>query len=315
MISVKRPRKLSSIRELPALILLLSVVGWLWFARPAFRNHDNLMVVSQEAAQLGIMACGEAMVILTGGIDLSIAATLALSGCAAGWSLKAGVPVTLSVSIGLLVGAGAGWLNGLLITWRRFPPLLATLGTFLLYRAIANVATSANPFNDLPSGFLILGKGWFPFFLFLAILALCSVLLNRTRYGRHLVAVGGSQQAARLTGVPVNGILRKVYLTAGLCAAISGLIMSAGNNNAQWTLADGWELDVIAAVVIGGVRLTGGEGSILGAGLGALIIVVLRSALFYSGVDTTQYGLITGAVILLAALAEQARRSQQRGAR
>src|SRR5204863_1196015 len=117
--------------------------------------------------------------------------------------------------------------------------------------------------------------------------------------------------AARLSGVRVDSTLRRVYLLSGFCAAVAGLLMAAGANNAQWGLAEGWELEVIAAVVIGGVRLTGGEGSVIGAGLGALIIVVLRNALFLSGVPTERYGLITGAVILLAALAEQLRRSRQ----
>jgi len=143
---------------------------------------------------------------------------------------------------------------------------------------------------------------------------LCAVVLARARFGRHVVAVGGSESAVRLSGVPVDPILRRVYLASGLCASLAGLIMAAAANNAQWNLAEGWELEVIAAVVIGGVRLTGGEGSVVGAALGALIVVVLRNALFLSGVAPERYGLITGGVILLAALVEQFRRGRQEAA-
>jgi ribose/xylose/arabinose/galactoside ABC-type transport system permease subunit len=225
--------------------------------------------------------------------------------------MMGGWPWPLSFVLGLLSGSAAGWINGALITYRRLSPLLVTLSMLLLFRAVTNVATGAVPYNQLPDGFKILGKGYTPFAIFVVLLTLYSVLLLKSRFGRRVVAVGGSEQAARLSGVPVDGVLRRVYLLCGLCAALAGLLMSAAGNNAQWNLAEGWELDVIAAVVIGGVRLTGGEGSVLGAGLGAMIIVVLRNALFLSGIPVEQYGLVTGTVILLAALAEQFRRMRQ----
>ena len=131
------------------------------------------------------------------------------------------------------------------------------------------------------------------------------------RLGRRIIAVGASESAVRLSGVNTQAVLRLVYLLCGACAGLAGLLMGAATNSAQANLADGYELDVISAVVIGGVRLTGGEGSILGAALGALIIVVMRNALFLYGLPTEQYGLITGAIILIAAFAEQARRNRE----
>jgi ribose transport system permease protein len=299
------------IRELPALLLLLMVLVWVLAAKPAFRTPENLAQVGQEAGLLGILACGEALVILTGGIDLSIGAAVAVAACVAGWRMTGGAPWPAAALLGLLAGGLAGWINGALITYRRLPPILVTLASLLLYRAGTNVATGAVPFNQLPDGFLALGRGFTPFLVFLVVTAAFAVVLARARFGRRVVAVGGSEQAARLSGVPVNPILRRVYLLSGLCAGLAGLLTSAATNSAQWNLADGWELDVIASVVIGGVRLTGGEGSVLGAALGALIIVALRNALFLSGVPNEQYGLITGAVILLAALAEQFRRVRE----
>lgn len=303
--------RLNAVRELPAAAMLVAVTVWIAATRASFHTYANLAQVGQEGALIGIMACGEALVILTGGIDLSVGAILALSACSAGSLMMAGWPVAGAVLVGLAAGSVCGWINGALITYRRLPPILSTLSTLLIYRAITNIETRAEPFNQLPRAFRQLGVGFLPFVIFIGIVVIFAAVLARMRFGRRVVAIGGSDEAVRLSGVAVDVVLRRVYMLSGLCAAISGLIMSAAANNAQWNLADGWELEVIAAVVIGGVRLTGGQGSVIGAALGALIIVVLRNALFLSGVPTERYGLVTGAVILAAAMAEQMRRMRR----
>lgn len=304
-------RSVLKVRELPALFVLLVVVGWLYVTKPQFHTPENLTQVGSEVGLLGILACGEALVILTGGIDLSVGAILAMSACAGGVRMMAGTPWPLAALLSLLVAGAGGWINGALITYRRLTPILTTLATLLLFRAITNIATGAVPYNNLPEGFKGIGRGNIPLLCFLLLVGLLALMLARARFGRRIMALGGSEQATRLSGVPTDAVLRRVYLLSGLCAGVAGLLMSAGANTAQWNLGDGWELEVIAAVVIGGVRLTGGEGSLLGVALGAAIIVVLRNALFLSGVPTEQYGLITGAVILLAALTEQMRRSRE----
>jgi ribose transport system permease protein len=312
----KRAFNVGSIRELPAGLLLLFVLIWMFLTNHAFRLPANLIQLSEDAGILGIMACGEAFVILTGGIDLSVAAILALSSCAAGYTMTTyGIAWPLAAFIGLAVGALAGWLNGAMITYRRLPPILVTLATLLLFRSLTNVLTGAVPYNQLPAGFVYIGTGLIPFTVFVLVTLGCSLYLSRARYGRWTIAVGSSEQASRLSGIPTGRVLRLVYALAGLTAALAGLLMSAQSNNAQWTLADGWELDVIAAVVIGGVRLSGGEGSVIGAALGAMIIMALRNALFLNGIPSEQYGLITGGVILLAAAAEQIRRVRMQKAR
>lgn len=292
--------------------MLLGTLTCLLLTTPAFRTPDNLAVVAQDAGILGIMACGEALVILTAGIDLSIGSTLAMSACVAGSAMMRGLTWPVAVVLGLLVGYLGGTLNGALVTYRRLPPIIVTLATLLLYRGLTNVATGAAPYNLLPESFKQIGRGFVPLGALLLISVALWVTLGYTRFGRHVMAVGGSASAARLSGVAVPSISRRVYALAGLLTACAGLLLAAANGNAQWTLADGWELDVIAAVVIGGVRLTGGEGSMLGAALGAMIIVILRNALFLSGVPVEQYGLITGAVIVVAALTEQWRRRVER---
>lgn len=305
---------LARIRELPALALLVGVLVWISATKASFRTHENLTQLGQEAAFIGIMACGEALVILTGGIDLSVAAVLAASACFAGSRIAGGWPWPAACGAGLAISATAGYLNGALITFRKLPPILVTLAGLFVYRAVTNIGTGAVPYNNLPEGFKHLGQGEWPFCVFVIVVLICAVLLSMSRFGRRVVATGGSEVSTRLSGVPVDAVLRRVYLIAGLLAGVAGLLMAAATNSAQWNLAEGWELDVIAAVVIGGVRLTGGEGSVIGAGLGALIIVVLRNALFLSGVPVERYGLITGTVILLAAMAEQLRRTRQAAA-
>ena len=309
--ALRQPPAALKIRELPALLVLTLALVWLFATKSSFRTPENLSQVGLQIGLLGILAMGEGLVILTGGIDLSVGAVLAMSACVAGARMSAGTPWPVAVIMALAVGALGGFINGALITYRKLTPILTTLSTLLVFRALTNIWTGAIPYNQLPEGFNKLGRGQMPFLFFLVVVSLFAVGLARSRFGRRVVAVGGSEQSARLSGVPTDAIIRRVYVAAGLCAALAGLLMSAGANNAQWNLGEGWELEVIAAVVIGGVRLTGGEGSLIGAAIGAAIIVVLRNALFLSGVPTDQYGLITGAVIIIAALTEQFRRARE----
>jgi ribose transport system permease protein len=295
------------------LVLLMAAVVWLTAALPTFRAPANLLNVGQQAGMLGIMVFGEALVILTGGIDLSVGAIAAMAACVAGSCMAGGMGWAAAVGLGLVTGAAAGWLNGALITYRGWPPILTTLATLLLYRSLANIFTGAKTYTPLPTGYTGLGTGWTPVLLFVGLLAVLAVAQARARFGRHVMAVGGAEQAARLTGLPTASILRRVYLLSGLFAAAGGILLSASANAATWDIANEYELQVIAAVVIGGVRLTGGEGSLIGAALGAVIIVVMQNALILYGRPVEQYGLITGIIILLAAFAEQARRSREAG--
>jgi ribose/xylose/arabinose/galactoside ABC-type transport system permease subunit len=299
--------RLGRTRELPALAMLMLVIGWMALKQPKFFSPENLATLAQDAGYLGMLACGEAFVILTGGVDLSVGAVLAMSACISGSRMMAGMAWPAASLMGLAAGAFAGWLNGAMVTMRKLPPILVTLATLLIFRAGTNVATGAVPYNNLPDPVKFIGKGWIPFSLFLVVLSAFAVALARMRFGRNVAAVGGSEQSARLSGVRTDRVIRTCYVLSGLCAALAGLLAAGGGNNAQWNLAENWELEVIAAVVIGGVRLTGGEGSVIGAGIGALIIVVLRNALFLMGIAPERYGLITAVVILLAALAEQMR--------
>lgn len=248
-------------RELPLLLLALLVCVGMAAWVPAFRTSGNLTVVGQNAAFIGVMACGEGVVILSGGLDLSVGSMLALSSCATAAALAAGCAWPLAALVGLLAGSGAGAVNGALITTRRLPPILTTLATLLLFRHGTSLLTRARNYGPFPDAFNRLGSGWTPALLFLLVTALFVLTARRTRFGRWILALGGSEQAARLSGVPVDRVKRAAYLLSGLCAGLAGLITMAFNNNAQSTAGQGYELDVIAACVVGGVRITGGDGS------------------------------------------------------
>ncbi|HZO89912.1 MAG TPA: ABC transporter permease [Chthonomonadaceae bacterium] len=314
-----------TLRELPTLLLLL-VVGALMAApipdlhlpgrlgaflaswhniSTAFRSPGNLTTLGQNAAFIGIMACGEGLVILSGGLDLSVGSILALASCLTAMALAANWAWPLAALAGLAAGALAGAFNGAFITYRRQPPILTTLATLLLFRYGVSILSHARNYGPFPAEFNRIGAGWTPAVLFVLVTALFVVAMLRTPFGRWAIAVGGSELAARLSGVPVDRVKRATYLLSGLCAGLAGLITMAFNNNTQSTAGQGYELDVIAACVVGGVRITGGDGTVLGAALGALLIALLRDALILTGRPVEQYGLFTGAVILAAAALEQ----------
>ncbi len=298
-------------RELLTLVLVLLLCGLMAVFVPAFRGASNLRIVGEEAAYIGIMACGEGLVILSGGLDLSVGAIVAVSGCTTALVMAAGLAWPLAALCGLGAGALAGTLNGALITYRRLPSILITLATLLLFRHGTSLLTHARSFGPFPDAFDLIGTGWTPTILFVIITALFVVLTQRTRLGRWTLAVGGSEQAARLSGVPVGSVQRWAYLLSGLCAGMAGLIAMAFNNTTQSVVGEGAELNVIAACVVGGIRITGGEGSLLGAALGALLIALLRNALILTHRPREQSDLFVAAVILAAALLEQWRVRRQ----
>ncbi|HZT41728.1 MAG TPA: ABC transporter permease [Chthonomonadaceae bacterium] len=279
--------------------------GLHWDYARHFWTVTNLKVVGENAAFIGVMACGEGMVILSGGLDLSVGAILALASCAAAMALAAGWSWPLAVGVGLAAGTVAGFFNGALITYRRLPPIITTLATLLLFRHGTSILTHARSYGPFPDAFNRIGTDWIPAVLFAVCLALFILASLTIRFGRWVLAIGGGEQAARLSGIAVDRVKRWAYLLSGLCAGVAGLIVMAFNNNTQSSIGTGYELDVIAACVVGGVRITGGDGSILGAALGALLIALLRDALILAGRPAEQYGLFTGGVILAAALLEQ----------
>jgi ribose transport system permease protein len=302
-------------RELPILSALLALCLVMAVRVPAFRAVGNLATVGESAAVFGIMACGEATVLLGGGLDLSVGSILALSGCVCAAAMAAGLPWPVCALLCLAVGATAGVVNGLLVTYRRIPPILATLATLLLFRNGVSILTSSRNYGPFPPAFGQIGSGWSPSVLFVGVVLLFMTLTQCARMGRWILAVGGGETAARLSGEPTERVKRTAYLLCGLCAGLASLITAAFNNTMQSSVGQGYELDVIAACVVGGVRVTGGDGSVLGAALGALLIALVRDAFILTGRPEEQHGLIVGLVILAAALLERWRSGRALGVR
>lgn len=303
----------SRFRSLLALFLMVLALSLL---SDRFLTAENGWNILRQISVNLCLSIGMTLVILSGGIDLSVGAILGLAGAVAAGLLKNGQALPGTDSIlqfnpsgaivaGLLVGAAAGWINGFAITRFSLPPFVATLGMLSIARGLTMLWTGGFPVTGLGDSFGHLGTGTFigmpvPVWIMLALTGIFVVLTQRTRFGRHLYAVGGNERAARLTGLNVSRIKLAVYTIAGALAGVAGLIVTARLDSAQPNAGLGYELDSIAAVVIGGTSLAGGRGSVWGTVLGCLIIGVLNNGLFLLNVSPFWQQVIKGAVILLA---------------
>jgi ribose transport system permease protein len=299
-----------SLLALALMVLALSLIS------DRFFTPDNGWNILRQISVNLCLSIGMTLVIVSGGIDLSVGAILALAGAVAAGLLKSGVVLPAfdialqfttvgAVMAGILVGGGLGWVNGLAITRFQLPPFVATLGMLSIARGLTMLWTGGFPITGLGESFGHLGTGAFlgmpmPVWIMLGLAGVFVVVTRRTRFGRHLYAVGGNERAARLTGLPVNRVKIAVYTLGGALAGVAGLIVTARLDSAQPNAGLGYELDSIAAVVIGGTSLSGGRGSILGTVLGCLIIGVLNNGLFLLNVSPFWQQVIKGGVILLA---------------
>jgi ribose transport system permease protein len=299
-----------SLLALALMVLALSLLS------DHFLTADNGWNILRQISVNLCLSIGMTLVILSGGIDLSVGAILALAGAVAAGLLKNGIGIpALDVALkfttmgailaGLIVGGGLGWANGFAITRFQLPPFVATLGMLSIARGLTMLWTGGFPLTGLGDDFGRLGTGAFlgmpmPVWIMLALTAIFVVVTKRTRFGRHLYAVGGNERAARLTGLNVGRIKIAVYTLAGALAGVAGLIVTARLDSAQPNAGLGYELDSIAAVVIGGTSLSGGRGSVAGTVLGCLIIGVLNNGLFLLNVSPFWQQVVKGLVILLA---------------
>lgn len=296
---------------LVVLVVVLSILS------PFFFTVNNLFNVFQQIAVLAILALGSTAVIITGGIDLSVGSVLGLAGIVLGWvSVSMGLPVPVGIVAALLVASGVGLLNGLMITAGRLPPFIATLATLSIARGLALIISKGQPLSGYPSWFRALSSfdlfGVLPLsVLLVAVLYVAGwAYLKYRPSGRALYAIGGNEEVARLSGLRVNREKLKVYTVAGLMSGLGGLVLASRLNSAQPNAGVAAELDVIAAVVIGGASLSGGAGGMAGTLVGALIIGVLRNGLNLLDVSSFWQSVVIGAVIAAAVMTDTLRRRQ-----
>lgn len=288
---------------------LLALVLMLWAATPHFLTVSNLLNVLEQTAINSIVAVGMTFVIISGGIDLSVGSVLALAGIALGRALAAGLPAPLAIAVALGVGLACGLANGMLVTFGRLPPFIATLGMMSVARGAALMLAEGRPISGFSDGFRALATGRpftlpAPVAITAAIYAVAYFVLARTVFGRATYAIGGNEEAARLSGVSVRFHKTTVYGVAGLMAGAAAVILTARLNSAQPTAGTMYELDAIAATVIGGTSLLGGEGSLVGTLIGALIMGVLRNGLNLLNVSSFFQQVVIGLVIIGAVLVD-----------
>lgn len=284
---------------LAVLIIFMSLVA------PNFNRVDNLLNILRAISINAILAAGMTFVILTAGIDLSVGSTVAVSGVVAVLAAISGIPAPLAILIGMGAGALCGLINGALTAYLALAPFIVTLGMMTFLRGLAYTLTEGRPIVSSDLSFRLLGSGyWFgipiPVYIMVLVYVVAWFLLERTSYGRHVYAVGGNSKAARLAGVKVERITASVYVIAGTCAGIAGLIFAARVISAQPTAGQGYELDAIAAVVLGGTSLAGGRGRIIGTLVGSAILGVLTTGLVLLNVPFFTQLLVKGAVIIFA---------------
>lgn len=309
-----RERLSEVVSQLAAAGALIVVFVFLSFASPVFLSADNLFNIGSQTAVVAVIAIGMTLVIITAGIDLSVGSVSALSGVLGVMMMaQAGLPVPVAILGGTLVGATCGLVNGLLVSVGGLNPFIATLGMLTVARGLTFIVTNAVAVFGTPNSFRLLGQGVIgpipiPILVIVVVAVIGYIVLSRTRLGRYAYAMGSNLEAARLSGIPIRRYLTSVYVISGALAGFGGMIAASRVNSGQPNFGIGLELDVIAAAVIGGASLFGGQGTVVGTLIGAFLIALIRNGAVLLDVNTFYQQVIIGVVIWLAVFWDQYRR-------
>lgn len=302
----KQLQKLGPLLGLVIITVILAIVS------PSFLTLDNIFNVLRQVSINALIAFGMTFVILTGGIDLSVGSILALSSAVTAGLLASGMDPILAILIGLLAGAVMGAINGFIITKGKVAPFIATLATMTIFRGLTLVYTEGRPITGLSDSqiFELMGRGylsWIPVPVIWMLISYCILyfILKKTTFGRKVYAIGGNEEASILSGIRVDKVKIWIYSITGTLSALAGIILTSRLNSAQPTAGASYELDAIAAVVLGGTSLSGGKGWIFGTLIGALIIGVLNNGLNLMNVSSFYQQVVKGGVILLAVLLDR----------
>ena len=294
-------------RQYGTVIGLGALCAVLWALTPYFLTVSNLLNIAEQTSINAIVAAGMTFVIISGGIDLSVGSIVALSGVVLGTALQSGHALPIALFLALVVGIASGIANGALVSWGGLPPFIVTLGTMSIARGAALMYTEGRPISGFDATFrsLATGRAGFipaPVIAMALVYAVAHFVLTRTTFGRYVYAIGGNEEATRLSGVSVHYHKTMIYGVSGLMSAIAAVILTARLNSAQPIAGMMYELDAIAATVIGGTSLMGGEGTLGGTLVGALIMGVLRNGLNLLGVSSFLQQVVIGTVIVVAVL-------------
>jgi ribose transport system permease protein len=296
--------KYKSLIGLLILCMVISIIA------PRFLTFGNLKNVFTQVSVNAVIAIGMSFVILTGGIDLSVGSILAVSGAAAASIMSSSGNVFLAIIVALAIGTVIGLINGVLVSKGRIQAFIVTLATMTIFRGVTYVFTNGTPISGLGQNFSSIGNKMvlglpIPVVLMVIVFGIALYILSQTRYGRYVYALGGNEDSARLSGINTDKIKTLVYVISGAAAALSGIIVTSRIGSASPNAGVGFELDAIAAVVVGGTSLSGGEGSVVGTIIGALIIGVLNNGLNLINVSPFYQAIVKGLVILLAVMVKK----------
>ncbi|WP_413726879.1 ABC transporter permease [Sodalis sp. RH16] len=275
------------------------------FLSDSFLTFNNLTNVARQVSINAIIAVGMTCAILTGGIDLSVGSVMALSGTVAAGLMITGIPMPLALLAGLAIGGLFGAINGACVAYARMPPIIVTLASMSVARGLALIYTGGYPVSGLPDPFAFFGRGevmgiQVPILIMAGIYIIAYAMLNHMSFGRYVYAIGGNEEAARLSGIRITRYKLLVYIISGITAALAGLVLTSRLMSGQPNAGEGFELDAIAAVVLGGTAITGGKGAIIGTLVGAMMLGILNNGLNLMGVSPYVQNVIKGGIILAA---------------
>ena len=318
------PPELSILGVMVGMMLLFEVLGWIFVGQSFIANPLRLKIMILQEAEIGIIAVGVTQVIIMGGIDLSSGSVVGMTAMFAAslaqeadyshaiYPALTGLNPIFPVVAGLLGGLIIGLINGSFIAYTKIPPFIATLGMMVSARGVADWYTNGQPIGNLTDSFAAIGAGWWPVIIFLVVAAIFHIALRYTRYGKFTYAIGANPLAARVSGINVERHILLVYSLAGLLSGLCGVVHTARAISGQAGVGVGFELDAIAAAVIGGTSLSGGVGRLTGTVIGAVILGVLTSGFTFLNVDAHYQEIIKGAVIIAAVVADQYRQRRRR---
>lgn len=294
-------------------IILCSAIGIL---SPNFLAKSNIMNNLRSASYFGIMTMGMTLVFISGGLDLSVGSVLGLSSLITALLLRVQIPVPVCILIGIMIGAAIGLINGHCIVKLRIPAMIVTLGMLFVARGFVNVITEGQPVYPLPDAFNIIstinifGLNIAVWFL-IVITIILEFVLKKTTYGRSIYAIGGNLETARLSGIMVDKIRMSVYVLSGICAAIAGIFITSRITSAQVTTGSGYEMDVIAATIVGGTSLFGGVGSAIGSFFGALFMTFLKAGIVSIRLSAYWQNVVIGIILIVTVGVDQYQRRKQ----
>lgn len=314
--AIKKPF-LAGFKEKDILLALIVISAVIYIINPSFLLLSNIEVILRSFAIIGIIAVGETMVIITSGIDLSPGSLIGLSGVLAGiFIVQMGMPTVIGILLVLVIGLLIGAMHGLFVAKLNIPPFIITLGTLMSARGLSALLTKGWPIVGFSDGFLQIGQGSFlgipiPTVILIVVIIIGSFVLKSTVLGRHIYAIGGNENAAKLSGVKVDLVKIVTYAISGMLSAMTGIIVAARLSSAQPGVGGAYEMQAIASAVLGGASLSGGYGSLVGTLIGALILGVITNGLVLLKVSPYLYDIVTGVVVVAAVTLDTLRKRKK----